>query len=63
MEGDGLFALHRTPPDEACPVGFGIRPALSSVYARLDDAVRDELAAISIADVLRDVQAERHVAG
>ncbi|MFJ6903718.1 Rrf2 family transcriptional regulator [Streptomyces griseoluteus] len=63
VEGNGLFTLHRTPPNEACPVGFGIRPALSSVYARLDEAVRDELAAVSIADVLRDAQAERRVAG
>ncbi|MFF7966135.1 Rrf2 family transcriptional regulator [Streptomyces sp. NPDC007903] len=63
VEGNGLFALHRTPPNETCPVGFGIRPVLNAVYTRLDDAVRDELAAISIADVLRDVQAERRVAG
>lgn len=62
-EGTGLFALHRTAPNEDCPVGFGIRPALDSIYTRLDDTVRDELAAVSIADVLRDIRAERRPTG
>jgi Rrf2 family protein len=57
VEDDGLFAMHRTPPNSDCPVGFGIRPTLHSIYDRLDGAVRRELASASIADVLRDVLA------
>jgi Rrf2 family protein len=51
------FALHRNEPSPACPVARGIRPALSPVYARVDAAVRRELAATSLADVLRDTLA------
>ena len=48
------FGLHRTEPNLECPVGRGIRPALSQVYGQVDQAVRRELAAVSVADVLRD---------
>ena len=37
-----------------CPVGRGIRPALSQVYGQVDQAMRRELASVSVADVLRD---------
>ena len=46
--------MHRNEPSAICPVARGIRPALAPVYARVNDAVRRELAATSLADVLRD---------
>lgn len=49
-----LFGLHRTEPNLECPVGKGIRPVLSQVYGGIDQAVRRELASVSVADVLRD---------
>jgi Rrf2 family protein len=57
--GDALgaepaFAMHRNEPSAICPVARGIRPALEPIYARVDDAVSRELAATSLADVLRD---------
>ncbi|MEO3796887.1 Rrf2 family transcriptional regulator [Nonomuraea sp. B10E15] len=48
------FGLHRTEPNLECPVGRGIRPALSKVYGRAEQAMRQELAGTSIADVLRE---------
>ncbi|MGP3937946.1 Rrf2 family transcriptional regulator [Nonomuraea sp. KM88] len=48
------FGLHRTEPNLECPVGRGIRPALSKVYGRAEQAMRQELADTSIADVLRE---------
>jgi Rrf2 family protein len=53
------FGLHHTEPNLECPVGRGIRPALSQVYGQVDRAVRRELAAVSVADVLRDTLGER----
>jgi Rrf2 family protein len=53
------FGLHHTEPNLECPVGRGIRPALSQVYGQVDRAMRRELAAVSVADVLRDTLAER----
>jgi Rrf2 family protein len=47
-----LFGLHHTEPNLECPVGKGIRPVLSRVYGGIDQAVRRELAAVSVADVL-----------
>ena len=49
-----LFGLHRTEPSLECPVGKGIRPVLSQVYGGIDQAVRRELASVSVADVLHD---------
>jgi Rrf2 family protein len=48
------FGLHRTEPNLECPVGRGIRSALSQVYGQVDQAMRRELASVSVADVLRD---------
>ena len=48
------FGMHHTEPNPACPVGKGIRPALSRIYGGIDRAVRQELALVSVADVLRE---------
>jgi Rrf2 family protein len=52
VEGEPLFAMHRTEPNMRCPVGRGIRPALNAVYGGVEQAVRAELAQSSIEDVL-----------
>jgi len=48
------FGLHHAEPNLECPVGRGIRPALSRVYGGIDKTLRRELAAVSVADVLRE---------
>jgi DNA-binding IscR family transcriptional regulator len=48
------FGLHASEPNPECPVGKGIRPALSRVYAGIEQTMRRELSAVSVADVLRD---------
>jgi DNA-binding IscR family transcriptional regulator len=48
------FGLHHTEPNLECPVGKGIRPALSRIYSDIDQAVRQELALVSVADVLHE---------
>jgi DNA-binding IscR family transcriptional regulator len=48
------FGLHHTEPNLECPVGLGIRPALSQVYGQVEKAMRNELAVVSVADVLRE---------
>ena len=59
VEPDPLFALHRTEPNQACPVGRGIRPALDEVYGEAAHALRDHLDRTSIADVLHRTLATR----
>jgi DNA-binding IscR family transcriptional regulator len=54
---DGLgseetFALHPHEPNQECPVGFGIRPVLSEVYAGIEAAIVAELESRSVAEVL-----------
>jgi Rrf2 family protein len=48
------FGLHHTEPNLECPVGLGICPALSQVYGQVERAIRNELAVVSVADVLRE---------
>lgn len=48
------FGLHHAEPNLECPVGRGIRPALSQLYGEIDKAMRRELALVSVADVLRE---------
>ncbi|MFE3137671.1 Rrf2 family transcriptional regulator [Streptomyces scopuliridis] len=59
VEPSPLFAMHRAEPNLDCPVGFGIRPAMQSVYDGIDVVLRDELARTTLADVLRNVLAVR----
>lgn len=53
------FGLHHTEPNLQCPVGRGIRPALGAVYGRVEQAMRRELEATSIADVLHETLESR----
>jgi Rrf2 family protein len=46
------FALHPHQPKPDCPVGHGIGPALSEVYADVQDAIAHELDKRTIAGLL-----------
>ncbi|GAA0407261.1 Rrf2 family transcriptional regulator [Microbispora corallina] len=59
VEPGPLFGMHRTPPNAECPVGFGIQPAMQSVYDEIEDTLRAKLTRTTIAQVLRDVLATR----
>jgi Rrf2 family protein len=60
VESAPLFAMHHAEPNQECPVGRGIWPALSSVYERVEQAVRRQLAATTVADVLDQTLAVWH---
>ncbi|GCE29125.1 Rrf2 family transcriptional regulator [Dictyobacter alpinus] len=53
VKPDPLFSLHHTPPNPRCVIGHGIRPALNDVYTRAQEALDQELASTTIADMLR----------
>jgi Rrf2 family protein len=55
VEPGSLFALHAAEPNQTCRVGRGIQPSLTALYDRVGQVLRDELAAITIADVVDDV--------
>lgn len=57
VEPGPLFAMHRAAPDQGCVVGYGIRPAMRGIYEGVEDALRRELARVTMEDVLRDVLA------
>jgi Rrf2 family protein len=52
IEPEPLFALHHGEPNLACPVGRGIRPALTGVYDSLESSLRRQMAQTSVASVL-----------
>ncbi|MBR7825710.1 Rrf2 family transcriptional regulator [Actinospica sp. MGRD01-02] len=52
VEGGPLFALHAAAPNQRCPVGHGIRAALTPVYEDAEAALRAQLGRTSVADVL-----------
>ncbi|HLU55687.1 MAG TPA: Rrf2 family transcriptional regulator [Pseudonocardia sp.] len=57
VEHEPLFGLHARPPNQGCPVGRGIQPALAKVYGGVEDALRAELERTTVADLLIDVLA------
>jgi DNA-binding IscR family transcriptional regulator len=56
--GGDVFAMHASPPDHACLVGYGIQPVLVRAYQRATTALCGSLAQTTIADMLRDTLAE-----
>lgn len=49
---ESLFGMHHREPNQLCPVGRGIRPALETVYDGVAQTTRRELAQTSISDLL-----------
>ncbi|GGK91461.1 Rrf2 family transcriptional regulator [Sphaerisporangium melleum] len=59
VETGPLFAMHRATPDQGCVVGYGIQPAMQSIYEGIEETLRRELARVTLEDVLRDILAAR----
>lgn len=57
VESGDLFALHHAPPNPDCPVGRNIQASLSTVLGRAERALENELAGVTIADIVRSVSA------
>lgn len=51
-----LFALHRSKPNQQCPVGRNIQGVLSEVYADVQKGVAQRLACSSIGSVAAGVK-------
>ena len=52
VESPGVFSLHRHEPNRRCEVGRGITPVLEDVRRRIDTAIEQVLAGITIDDVV-----------
>jgi DNA-binding IscR family transcriptional regulator len=57
LDDGPLFALHATPPSAKCPIGYSIRPTLTSVYQAAEAAANAALARVTIAQSLDDTLA------
>lgn len=55
VEDTELFSLHRTPPCKSCAVGGNILEALQPTLDRARQAMEDELAKTTIADIAAEV--------
>ena len=49
-----FFELHHTLPNQICPVGRGIQPALKHFYSDAEMALKQQLAGVSVAHVLQE---------
>jgi len=54
VEQASLFELHHSQPNQACPVGRGIQPALKGFYEDAESALKQQFAQATVADVLRE---------
>ncbi|WAC27115.1 Rrf2 family transcriptional regulator [Ancylobacter sp. SL191] len=55
VEDTELFSMHRTPPCENCAVGGNILEAIRPSLSRARQALEDELASTTIADIAAEV--------
>lgn len=62
VEEPGLVPLHRSPPDQACPVGRAIGPALAPVIADAEAAFLRALEAVTLKQIVREIAAENAAA-
>jgi DNA-binding IscR family transcriptional regulator len=46
-----VLALHRHPPNPACPVGRGIGPVLGAIFGEAERAMEQTLAKTTLADI------------
>lgn len=53
--GGEVFAMHASPPDHECQVGYGIQPVLLRAYERATGALCESLAATTIADIVSEL--------
>ncbi|GHO47324.1 Rrf2 family transcriptional regulator [Ktedonospora formicarum] len=54
VEQSPLFELHHSQPNQTCPVGKGIQPALTRFYEDGERALKQQFAQATVADVLRE---------
>ena len=52
VEQTPLFEMHYSQPNQACPVGRGIQPALKRFYEEAENALKQQLAQTTVAQVL-----------
>ncbi|UUZ84134.1 Rrf2 family transcriptional regulator [Paenibacillus sp. P26] len=49
-----LFELHHSTPNSKCIIGKGIQHALNPLYGSAEDAMKQQLAQVTIADLLKE---------
>lgn len=57
VEQTPLFEMHYSQPNQACPVGRGIQPALKRFYEEAENALKQQLAQTTVAQVLLETLA------
>jgi Rrf2 family protein len=55
VEDAPLFSLHASPPNQNCPIGRGVQPALKNIYSALERQFRERLAKTTLAQVFADM--------
>ena len=55
VEAPKAFAIHQYPAEKQCPVSCGIKPALSRVLAKTQQAIEGSLSRTSLAEVISDL--------
>jgi Rrf2 family protein len=58
VSGGPLLELHHSEPNDNCPVGRGIKPALRQYYDRAEQMFRNELAAATLESVYQGIMDE-----
>jgi Rrf2 family protein len=54
VEQQPPFELHHTLPNQGCPVGRGIQPALKRFYGDAEAAMKQQFVQVTVADVLAE---------
>jgi Rrf2 family protein len=57
VEQTPLFEMHYSQPNQACPVGRGIQPALKRFYEEAENALKQRFAQTTVAQVLLETLA------
>jgi len=52
-----LFELHHSAPNPRCIIGKGIQTALKNVYENSENAMKQQLSRVTVADLLRETVA------